>query len=498
MPSFVLGIDIGTTSTKSIVLSPEGSILAEASQPAALLSPQAGWAEEDPQQWWQNLSRIIPECLQRAGISADQIAAIGCSGMVPTLILVDKQGRALRHSIQQNDARAVEEIDEIRRQVDEQDILERTGSAITQQSIGPKLLWLKRHEPEIFANAARVMGSYDYIAYRLTGAATVERNWALESGLFDFCTQDWDDRLLGLAGIDRSWLGIVHWPAEIVGTVTGEAAERVGLHPGTPVVAGSADHIASAFSAGLKAEGDLLVKLGGAGDILFCVERPEVDARLFLDYHVIPGKFLVNGCMATSGTLIRWFRDQFAGDLDYHDLDVQASDLAAGADGLVLLPYFLGEKTPLNDPMARGTLVGLNLTHTRAHVYRAVLEGIAYGFRHHLEVLAEHGHRPAHARVTNGGAHSMLWRQITADVLGLRLEEIAHHPGSSLGVAFVAGKGIGVFSEWQEIERFIEVSAVTEPDMNRHARYDGLYKIYREIYERLKDVYPELVKSAYI
>lgn len=496
IPDYLLGIDIGTTSTKAAVIDDSGNLLAEASRPVDLNSPQPGWAEEDPRQWWQNLAAVIPECLDRAGIRSGQIAAIGASGMVPTLILVDAEGRVIRPSLQQNDARALEEIVEQQQHTFAEDILTRTGSAITQQSIGPKLLWLFHHEPENFQRAAWVMGSYDYIAYHLTGVHTVERNWALESGLFDLQRQDWDDDLLGLANIGRSWLGEVHWPAEIVGQVTPWAAGETGLKVGTPVVAGSADHIASAFSAGLKDEGDLLVKLDGAGDILCCVDRLEVDPRLFLDYHVIPGKFLVNGCMASSGSLIRWFRDQFAPGLEYSELDAQASGLSAGADGLVLLPYFLGEKTPINDPWSRGTLVGLTLSHTRAHVYRAVLEGIAYGFKHHLAVLAEHGHAAKRARVTNGGARSRLWRQITADVLGVRLEEIAHHPGSSLGAAFIAGRGIGVFHDWSEIERFIRVEAITEPDMENYTRYQGLFAIYRQIYENLKTTYPELVRLA--
>ena len=496
MPDYLLGIDIGTTSTKAVVIDGSGNLLAEASRAVDLHSTQAGWAEEDPRQWWLNLGAVIPECLDRAGLRAGQIAAVGASGMVPTLILVDADGHVVRPSLQQNDARAIAEIEEQQRQTSAEDILTRTGSAITQQSIGPKLLWLLHHETENFQNAAWVMGSYDYITYRLTGARSAERNWALESDLFDLQRQDWDDDLLRLAKIDRSWLGEIHWPAEIVGQVTPWAAGETGLQTGTPVVAGSADHIASAFSAGLKDEGDLLVKLGGAGDILCCVDGAEVDPRLFLDYHVIPGKFLVNGCMASSGSLIRWFRDQFAAGQEYHDLDAEAAGLRAGSDGLVLLPYFLGEKTPLNDPYARGTLVGLTLSHTRAHVYRAVLEGIAYGFKHHLAVLAENGHTAKRARVTNGGARSRLWRQITADVLGVRLEEIAHHPGSSLGAAFIAGRGIGVFRDWHEIERYIRIEAVTEPDMENYALYQGLFTIYRQIYENLKTTYPELVRLA--
>lgn len=492
MSSYLLGIDIGTTSTKAVVIDLTGRLLAETSRPATLHTPHPAWAEAGPEEWWANVCAIVPTCLQRAGIKAGQIAAIGVSGMVPTLVLLDRANQVIRPSIQQNDARAVAKIEQQRRQTEAADILRRTGSPITQQSIGPKLLWLRRHEPDAMQRAVRVMGSYDFIVQRLTGAFSLERNWALESGLFDLERQDWDDDLLGLATIDRSWLAPVRWPAEMVGDVTAQAAGETGLQAGTPVVAGSADHIASAFSAGLKQEGDLLVKLGGAGDILCCVDQVQVDPRLFLDYHVIPGKFLINGCMAASGSLIRWYRDRFAPDSTYAALDSEAARIPAGAEGLILLPYFLGEKTPINDPLARGTVVGLTLSHTAIHLYRAILEGIAYGFYHHLEVMAEHGHRPSTARVTNGGAHSQLWRQITADVLGLRLEEIVDHPGSSLGAAFVAGMGVGAFEAWDQIEQFIKIAGLTEPDAENHARYRQLFKLYRDIYESLKDKFPRL------
>jgi xylulokinase len=496
MPACLLGIDIGTTSTKVVLTDTVGHLLAEASQSVDLHSRQATWAEEDPDQWWRNVCSLIPQLLKKARVEPGEVVAVGVSGMVPTLILLGADGRVLRPSIQQNDARAVDEIEAQKQQTQEADILSRTGSAITQQSIGPKLLWLRRHEPEVMDGARHLMGSYDYIVHRLTGEFSCERNWALESGLFDLHREDWDDALLALAGIDRTWLGAVHWPAEIAGRLSAQAANQTGLKTGTPVVAGSADHIASAFSAGLRQEGDLLVKLGGAGDILFSLDQAETDARLFLDYHVIPGKFLINGCMASSGSVIRWFRDQFAPDSDYADLDGEAATIPAGSDGLVLLPYFLGEKTPLNDPYARGTIVGLTLSHTRAHVYRSVLEGISFGFKHHLAVLAEHNRLPRRVRITNGGAHSALWRQITADVLGLPLEQIAHHPGSSLGAAFVAGKGIGAFQDWSEIEKFVRVDSVTEPRLADHDRYQDLFGVYREVYSKLETTYPKLVRLS--
>jgi xylulokinase len=466
--------------------------VAQAEAPATLRSLHIGWAEEDPAEWWSNVGAVTQNCLSQANLGPENVAAVGVSGMVPTLILLDAAGNLLRPSIQQNDARATQEILDFQAKVDETAVLHQTGSAITQQSIGPKLLWLRRNEPQVMAQAVHLMGSYDYIVYKLTGCFSCERNWALESGLFDLEQQAWDDTLLALSTIARNWLGTVYWSSDIVGQVTGEAAAQTGLTPGTPVVAGSADHIASAFSAGLNSPGDLLVKLGGAGDILYSLDKMVVDPRLFLDYHVIPGKFLVNGCMAASGSIIKWFRQGFAQDTDYDILDTEATTVSAGSEGLILLPYFLGEKTPINDPLARGIIFGLTLTHTRAHVYRAILEGIAYGFRHHLAVLAELKLTATKARVTNGGARSKLWKQITADVLNLPLEEIARHPGSSLGAAFIAGKSIGVFDEWGDIERFIQIESTVLPDPSVHARYESLFAMYLELYQRNRELFHQL------
>ena len=489
--AYLLGIDIGTTATKAVIIDTEGNILAESSAGSTLMSPLPGWAEEDANQWWENVGSVCRDLWAR-GFAPQDIAAVGVSGMVPTIVLLDEAGNVLRPSIQQNDARAHVEIKEFKAQTDEADILHRTGSAVTQQSIGPKLLWLWRHEPEVMARARKVLGSYDFINYRLTGVFSCEQNWALESGLFDMHKYDWADDILALARIDRSWLGEVHRPSDVIGHVTSEAAAHTGLRAGTPVVAGSADHVASAFSAGLRQQGDLLVKLGGAGDILYVLDELDPDPRLFIDYHVVPGQYLLNGCMAASGSVIKWFRNTFTPDLDYPDLDAEAEQVPPGSDGLILLPYFLGEKTPINDPLARGIFFGLTLGHTRAHMYRAILEGIAYGFMHHLEVMAERGHRPGRTMVTNGGARSRLWKQVTADVLGLRLHQIAEHPGSSLGAAFIAGMGVGLFDDWADIEKYITVAAVTEPNMEHHARYQALYRIYREVYERVKDLFPQL------
>jgi xylulokinase len=480
---YLLGIDIGTTGTKILLIDLTRGIKSDDHRPATLISKQAIWAEEDPLEWWRNVCEGIPDCLNKADVDAKNILAVGVSGMVPTLILVDREGRPLRLSIQQNDARSFAEVEEFKTRVDEENIFKRTGSMITQQSIGPKLLWLARNEPDNLKNAAWIMGSYDYINFLLTGKLSVERNWALESGLYDIHKKDWIDELLELSTIQRGQLPPVQRPDEVIGHLTVSAAAETGLMEGTPVVAGSADHVASAFSAGVRQNGDLLIKLGGAGDILYSLDSLKINKSLYLDFHVIPNLYLINGCMASSGSIIKWFKDQFGSGSDYSQLDAEAMDIPAGSDGLILLPYFLGEKTPLFDPHARGIFFGLSLRHTRAHLYHAILEGISFGFYHHVRVLEEVGLKIQRVRVANGGAASKLWRQITSDVVGFPLEGVENHPGSSLGAAFVAGMGIGAFSNWEEIEKFIHFRTKTTPNLERHEKYKVLFELYRELYQ---------------
>jgi xylulokinase len=479
--SLLLGIDIGTTATKAILLDPARGLVAEAERPTALYADQPGWAEEDVDQWWSNVCSLSRELVQHG-----EVAAVGVSGMVPCVILQDVEGRPIRRSIQQNDARAGVEIEELRAHLDGARVLERTGSAITQQSVGPTLLWLQRHEPDAWQRTRTIAGSYDTIARLLTAARTVESNWALESGLYDLETGAWAPDILAAAQVDPGLLPPVRRPDEVVGSVTAQAAAATGLRVGTPVVAGSADHVASAFAAGLIRPGDLLIKLGGAGDILLATASPLIDSRLFLDFHLAPGLYLPNGCMAASGSFIRWFQAELAGGAPLSELDAEAAGAGPGARGVVALPYMLGEKTPLQDPDARGAFVGLTLASRRGDLFRAVLESIAFGFRHHLDVFAELGQVPRRVRVTNGGARSTLWKQVTADVLGLPLETLRSHPGSALGAAFAAGMGVGAFTDWSTIDRFVAIGEVVEP--HEHDRYEQPYQTYRALYPALRTV----------
>ena len=487
---YVLGIDVGTTALKAIALEREQGIVAQTDLPHELYSLHSGWAEEDPERWWATTIEAIRQLL--AVIPAQSIEAIGVSGMVPAMVILDEAGHLLRRSIQQNDARAVLEIEELRAAVDLDEFFRVTGCVPNQQSIDTKWRWLQRHEPQVIERAAHLCGSYDFIVSRLTGRYSLEENWAAESGLYDVTRHRWHTPYLEHAAIDPALLPPVHQPVDIVAGISEEVATLTGLVAGTPVVAGSADHVAAALASGLTQSGDILIKFGGAGDILYCDTRSDPDPHFFFDYHDIPGLTLINGCMASSGSLVNWFSNQLAGGAPPQELDAEAQSIEPGAGGIIALPYFLGEKTPIFDPSARGVFAGVMLHHTCAHLYRAILEAVCYGFAHHLALLREAGRPVQRVVAADGGSRSALWMQIAADVLNLSVQVVAGEAASALGAAYVAAMGSGMFDNWNNIARFISQGPVYAPQSDHVARYRKGFELYRELYERLRTFLPEL------
>jgi xylulokinase len=495
MPSLVLGIDVGSTSTKVVLAEPSSEVLAQASAPAGLSSPHPGWAQADPAQWWRNVCELVPQVLSAAG-GAESIAAVACTGMVPAVIPADASGAALRPAILQNDARATAQIRSLAGLLAGVDLVAVTGSALTQQSVAPTLAWLAEHEPDTWARTRQVLGSYDWLAVALGAAPHVEQNWALESGLFALADFAPLEPVLLAAGIPAGLLPPVVLPGTVVGDVSVAAAAATGLRAGTPIVAGGADHVLSAYAAGLASAGDWLVKLGGAGDILAVTDQVLTDPRLYLDAHPQPGLWLPNGCMATSGSLIRWFQS-VTGDVPVAELEAGA--LRSEPAALVCLPYFLGEKSPLHDPDLRGAFLGLHLGHTRGDLYRAILEAIGYGFRQHTEILAELGVRLELARVSNGGSKSPVWKQILADVLGVPLYPVLDHPGAALGAALAAAVGAGLLADWADaspaLARSVQGRPV-EPDPALADRYAEAYQIYRDAGDLLTSVSHRLARRS--
>jgi len=472
-----IGIDVGTTGTKTVVFDTDLGIVAQASRETALHSPGPGYAEADTAQWHRNVVDSIRETLHTGGIPGESVTAIAVTGMVPAVVALDDHGRPLRAAILQNDARAHREVTELAAALSNVDLVTMTGSALTQQSVAPTAAWLRTHEPDVYARTAHFVGSYDWVLTALGADVHVEQNWALESGLF---TVDGDvaASVLAAADLDPGRLAPVHRPGTKVGELSSEAARSTGLAPGTALIVGGADHVLSAFAAGVNEPGDALVKLGGAGDILVASDTRVVDERLYLDAHPVPGHWLPNGCMATSGSLIRWFQT-LVGGAGLADLDVEA---AATAPAEVLcLPYFLGEKSPLHDPDLRGVFAGMHLGHGRADLYRSVLEAIAFGFRHHVDVFTDIGIAPRRVMITNGGSKSTLWKQIHADVLGIEMRPVRGHPGASLGAAVIAAIGVGALDDWSDAARFVSFDAPVVPDSTRRAVYDDAYANWRRL-----------------
>jgi xylulokinase len=317
----------------------------------------------------------------------------------------------------------------------------------------------------------------------------------VESGCFDIHTRQWITGDMDRFGISPHLFPQVRNSMELAGRTSPRTEAETGLPSGIPVIAGSADHVASTLAAGITMPGDLLIKFGGAGDILFSSGDLITSRRLFFDYHVIPGQYLLNGCMAASGSLVKWFvKDILGSDSPgvFQELDMLAAQAPPASEGLVILPYFLGEKTPLFDPGARGVFFGLTLSHTRGHIFRAILEAVIYGFRHHIEVLEEANCRPAHIYATNGGAKSRFWCQIAADILNADICSYPAHPGSALGAAFLAGMSAGLFKDWEDIHLFLREREIYHPNPEAVKIYEVSYHIYRNLYTRLRGSFDEL------
>lgn len=492
MSEYTIGVDIGTTGTKTVLLHTERGIVATATRETVLHSTGPGIAEADTAQWHNNVVESIREVLAAGAVSADAVGAVATSGMVPAVIPVDRQGKPLRRAILQNDARAHREVGTLAAELSGVDLVTLTGSALTQQSVAPTTAWLREHEPDVYARTAHWVGSYDWVLTALGAPCHVEQNWALESGLFSIDGQI-AAPVLAAADLDPETLAPVHRPGSRVGELSAQAAELTGLRPGTALVVGGADHVLSAYAAGVNHPGDALVKLGGAGDILVASDTPVVDERLYLDAHPVPGHWLPNGCMATSGSLIRWFQ-ALVGGAELTTLDDEAAQRPPAE--VLCLPYFLGEKSPLHDPDLRGTFAGLHLGHTRADLYRSVLEAIAFGFRHHVDVFTDIGIPLNRVMITNGGSKSTLWKQIHADVLGLQMLPVRGHPGASLGAAVIAAIGIGALDDWSDAARFIALDEPYVPDPTRAAAYDDAYATWRELGTAMAPISHRLARAT--
>ncbi len=486
---YTLGVDIGTFESKGVLVDFAGRIVAQAARGHEMIVPRAGWAEHRAEEdWWGDFVFITKALL--TGVDARLVKAVACSAIGPCMLPVDAAGAPLMNGVLYGvDTRASAEIALLNSQLGEDVILDRCGNALTSQSVGPKVMWLKGTHPDIWEKTAKIVTSTTFLTHRLTGRYVIDHYTAANfSPLYDIEAQDWCD-LGGICG--REMLPELLWSTEIAGHLTAEAAAVTGLAEGTPVTCGTIDAAAEAVSVGAVSPGDMMMMYGSTIFIIQITDRRLSDARLWHAPWLYPGSHAAMAGLATSGTLTHWFRDQFARELPrdsaFATLTEEAMASPPGARGLLCLPYFSGERTPIHNPLARGAFFGLDLTHGRGDLYRAVLEGIASATRHITDTYSQAGAVPVRVLAVGGGTKNRPWLQATSDLTGLDQVVARVTVGASFGNAYLAAKAIGVVAEigdWNPAEEVVR--AVDHPVYARQ------YPLFRRLYEQTKDIAAEV------
>lgn len=505
---YLLGVDIGTSSSTGIIVDTELDVVRSVSVEHDVSVPRPGWAEHDADEvWWSDFTRITQRLFEESDVSPDDVAGVGVSALHAAMLPLDDSGTPLRPAILYGvDTRSGEEIALLNEQLGEERIYETCGNALTFQSVGPKIHWYRRNEPGRFERTETIVDATGYVVSKLTGEYTMDNAIAaFFHPLYDPTELTWDDEMLAEMDLDRDLFPEPQWSTEVAGQVTADAAEATGLTGGTPVIVGTGDALASQISVGAVDPGDAIFMYGTTGVIYTTLAEQRSTPELWSFPHCLEGQYTIAGGMATSGAIVRWFRDEFGGDAvvgegtgkaSYSRLNERASALDPGSDGLVVLPYFSGERTPINDDSARGSVVGLTLSHTKYHVYRAILEGVGYGFRHHLETMEDANVPIDRVRAIGGGAQSDLWRQIVSDVTGVAQQYVANPVGSPLGGAYLAGLGTGVFDGLDHLRENTTVARTTKPNTAATETYDDYYEVYRDLYPAMKDEMHRLAALA--
>ena len=474
MTAFV-GIDVGTTGVKAIAVAPSGEVLARSEHGYALSTPRPGWSEQDPELWWDATQNALV-ALEAGGIA--DMRAIGLSGQMHGLVCLDRHDRVLRPAILWNDQRTGAECAEIEEKIGLERLIQLTGNRALAGFTAPKLLWLRRHEPEVYGSIAHVLLPKDYVRLRLTGERATDVSDASGTLLFDVARRRWSDEMTSALEVPSAWLPRALESPEISGQ-TGK---------GVPVAAGAGDQAAAALGVGVDRPGWLSLVLGTSGVVFATLPRYAADpqARVHAFCHAVPGTWHAMGVMLSAAGSLQWFRDALAPGTAYSALDGEAAMWAAGSEGLVFLPYLSGERTPHSDPDARGAFVGLSLRHDRGALVRAVMEGVAFGLRDSLELLRQLGVEARTGRASGGGSRSRLWLRIVASVLGLPIELTAAEEGSAYGAALLGAVASGGFADArQAVEACVRVREVVEPD-------EAWLKVYEDAYRRFIQLYPAL------
>jgi xylulokinase len=496
-----LGIDVSTTGAKALLIDEKGTVVASATTPVPLFTPRPLWSEQDPRDWWSGTAVSVRRALADAGASGGDVARVGLTGQMHGLVLLDASHEVLRPAILWNDQRTGAQCDEIRARMGGRAALVRTtGNDALTGFTAPKILWVREHEPEVYAKARLILLPKDYVRLRLTGVAAMDKADGSGTLLFDLAARGWSTDVLSTLDIPAEWLPRTFEGPEATGAVTRGAAAETGLREGTPVVAGGGDQAAGAVGAGAVRPGVVALTLGTSGVVFATTDQPlvEPEGRLHAFCHAVPGKWHFMGVTLSAAGSLQWYRDTLAASEGFDALVGEAAQAPAGSEGLVFTPYLSGERTPYPDPLARGAFVGLTLRHRRAHLTRSVLEGVAFSIRDCFALLKAAGLGDARqVRVAGGGAKSALWRRICASALGVELVTVNSTEGAAYGAALLAGVGAGAWSSVEAAaDAAIAVTGRDEPDPAWAKAYDALYPRYRELYGALKPTYDALGTGA--
>ena len=483
----VLGIDVSTTATKAVLIDESGRVAGVGMSEYGFESPRPLWSEQDPELWWTAAVAAIGSVLASSGVRAEDIAAVGLTGQMHGLVLLDAAGAVLRPAILWNDQRTAAECDAIRAAVGAERLIQVTGNDALTGYTAPKLVWVRDHEPEIWARVAHVLVPKDYLRLRLTGEYALDKAEGSGTLLFDLARRDWSPEVTAALRIDPAWLPPTFEGPQATGSVSAAAAAVTGLLAGTPVVAGGGDQSANGVGVGAVSPGTMALSLGTSGVIFAPTDRPLIDPRGQVQAfcHAAPQRWHLMTVMMSAAGSLRWFRDALAPGVAFAVLSAEAAEVPT-TDGLLFLPYLSGERNPHADPLARGAFVGLTLRHDRRHLTRAVLEGVAFGLRDGLDLMLEVGlAAPTQIRASGGGTASPLWRQILADVLGAEIAIVETTEGAAYGAGLLAAVAAGWFPDVDAAcAATVRVTPAAEPGPDA-PRYRDALAVYRDLYPAL-------------
>jgi xylulokinase len=482
-----IGLDVGTSGVKGILVAADGGVVASAGRDYPLLTPRPGWTEQEPEAWWRASAEVLRELQAKA---PEPVAALGLTGQMHGAVFLDGDGQVIRPALLWNDQRTAAECAEIERRVGSERLRRIAGNPALTGFQAPKVLWLRAHEPAAYARVRQVLLPKDFIRFRLTGGRASDASDAAGTLLLDLAARDWSDEILGALEIPRAWLPAVHEGPEVTGRISAEGAAASGLVEGLPVVAGGGDNAAAAVGCGVVHPGAGFVSLGTSGVLFVPSERLEIDpgGALHAFCHAVPGQYHLMGVILSAGGALRWSRDVLEGPgAGYDALMAAAAEVAPGAEGLTFLPYLAGERTPHMDPEARAAWIGLSLAHQRRHLVRAVLEGVSFALKDALVLMDRLGVRPERLFAVGGGARSAVWRGILAACLGVPLQRLAVEEGPALGAALLAAVGAGVHADVAAaVGAAVRTAGELEtPPADHVARYGALHERYARLYPAL-------------